>query len=362
MACKTALRRLLIAATLSVVSAVPAVAGTPAEAAARSPWTSTAAAGCGPTAQVLVPTAAADSADPAMATAMSPARRSLLAQIKASGVQMQTSASCRERRPGQPAPKLTPAIKQDAAARPDGVAQPADASPGTSSNWSGFVNHDGVNYTQVTMAWTVPTAKASAPGEYHASIWPGIGSGDSASSALIQDGTDQDAYCNTAGCSRYYSFWYEVYPAESSKTVSGLSVHAGDKVQTSVIYDPGNKSVLFFFVNATTQKGLSITQSVSGLGNRVDQSQVEWIIERPKYTSNHEYSQLTNFGTLTLSQVQYMDSSYPDWVPGGYSGSQDQITMTNCARNQNLAVPYGWTSNLLTFYDVWVNAGKWEGC
>jgi hypothetical protein len=57
-----------------------------------------------------------------------------------------------------------------------------------------------------------------------------------------------------------------------------------------------------------------------------------------------------------------MDSSYPDWVPGGYSGSQDQITMTNCAAKKNMAVPYGWTSNLLTFYDVWVTAGEWENC
>ena len=353
MARTASLRRLLIAAALAVSASVPALAESPASAAspgAQPAWTTSDAPGCGPTAQVLVPHQAANPADPAL----SPARRSLLAQIKKSGVQMQTLASCQDGRRGHPLPSHRPAPK------PGSVAQPADASPSTSANWSGFENHDGVSYTEATMAWTVPTANAPSPAELHSVIWPGIGSGNSATSALIQDGTEQDAFCNAAGCTRVYDFWYEVFPAESMKTVSGLSVRAGDKVQTSVIYDPSNKSVLFFFVNATTQKGLSITQSVSGLGDQVDQSQVEWIVERPSYSG--QYTPLTNFGTVTLSQVQYTDSSYDGWVPGGYSGSQEQITMQNCASTQNLAVPYGWTSDLLTFYDVWVTTGRWESC
>ncbi|GAA1990593.1 G1 family glutamic endopeptidase [Catenulispora subtropica] len=354
MARRPSLRRVFIAAVLAAATAIPALA-TPANAAVRPSWTTGSAAGCGATAQVVAPTATADPSD----NAMSPARRSLLKQIKASGVRMLTSASCRDRGPGHPAPARRSAAGRSTAA-PDGTAHPDTVYSETSNNWSGFENYDSVSYTQVTMAWTVPTANAPAPAEYHAAIWPGIGSGDSSSSALIQDGTDSDAYCNAAGCTRHYDFWYEVYPAESSKTVSGLSVKAGDKVQTSVIYDPSNKSVLFFFVNATTQKGLSITQSVSGLGDKVDQSQVEWIVERPSVSGT--LTALTNFGTMTFSQTQYTDSSYPDWVPGGYAGAESQITMTNCKDTQNLAVPYGWTSDLLTWYDVWVNAGKWESC
>ena len=361
MARASSLRRLLIAAALALSAGVPAVAVSPASAAtggtaAAPAWAAADAPGCGATAQVLAPTTSANPADPAL----SPARRSLLAQIKKSGVRMQTSASCRDGRQGHPAPPRTPVAAKPGTAEPGAVASPDTASTSYSANWSGFENHDGVNYTEATMAWTVPTANSPGPAELHSSIWPGIGSGDSSSSALIQDGTDQNAFCNTAGCTRDYDFWYEVYPAESSKVVSGLSVHAGDKVQTSVIYDPSNHSVLFFFVNATTQKGLSITQSVSGLGDKVDQSQVEWIAERPSISG--QYTALTDFGTMTFSQVQYMDSSYSDWVPGGYSGSQEQITMQNCGFSQNLAVPYGWTSDLLTFYDVWVRTGKWESC
>jgi hypothetical protein len=353
------LRRLLLAAVLTTAAAVPALA-TPANAAVQPAWSSSNAAGCGVSAQVVAPTATANLADPNL----SPARRSLLKQIKASGVHMLTSATCQDRGPGHPAPPRTRSSSSSSAAKPgataDGTMHPDTVYSSTSGNWSGFENYDNVKYTQVTMAWTVPTANAPAPAEYHSSIWPGIGSGDSSSKALIQNGTDSDAYCNAAGCTRHYEFWYEVYPAEHSKTVSGLSVHAGDKVQTSVIYDPSNKSVLFFFVNATTAKGLSITQSLPALGNSVDQSQVEWIVERPSLSGT--LTALTNFGTLTLSQTQYMDSSYPDWVPGGYAGAESQITMTNCKGTQNMAVPYGWTSDLLTWYDVWVNAGKWESC
>lgn len=360
MARASSLRRLLIAAALALSASIPAVAESPASAATTTTtaggaaavpaWTAADAPGCGATAQVLAPAPSANPADPTL----SPARRSLLAQIKKSGVRMQTSASCRDGHQGHPAPPRT------SAAKPGAVASPDTAGSSTSPNWSGFENHDGVSYTEATMAWTVPTANSPGPVELHAAIWPGIGSGESSGNALIQDGTDQDAYCNTAGCTRDYDFWYEVYPAESSKVVSGLSVHAGDKVQTSVIYDPGNHSVLFFFVNATTQKGLSITQSVSGLGDKVDQSQVEWIVERPSIGG--ELTALTDFGTMTFSQVQYMDSGYSGWVPGGYSGSQEQITMQNCGGSQNLAAPYGWTSDLLTFYDVWVRTGKWETC
>lgn len=349
MASTSSLRRLLIAAALAVAAGVTA----PASAATQPAWTTADAPGCGATAQVLVPSAKADPADPAL----SPARRSLLAQIKKSGVHMQTSASCHDGHQEHPAP---PRNATTPAAESGGTISPDTATTSYSYNWSGFENHDGVKYTEATMAWTVPTANSPSPAELHSSIWPGIGSGDGSGSALIQDGTDQNAFCNTAGCTRVYDFWYEVYPAESSKVVSGLSVHAGDKVQTSVIYDPSDHSVLFFFVNSTTGKGLSVTQSVSGLGDTVDQSQVEWIAERPSYDG--VLTALTDFGTVTFSQVQYMDSSYPDWVPGGYSGSEEQIYMQNCAGTQNMAVPYGWTSDLLTFYDVWVNAGKPGNC
>lgn len=361
MARTSSLRRLLIAAVAAITVGVPALAVSPAaaDAAGAAPpaaaaWTAAAAPGCGATAQVLVPGPRAGLADPAL----SPARRSLLAQIKKSGVRMQTSASCTDGRRGHPAPPRT--RTRTRTAKSATAISPDDASNTSYTNWSGFENYDNVSYTEATMAWTVPTAKGGPSQELYSSIWPGIGSGDSASSALIQDGTDQDAFCNTSYCTGVYDFWYEVYPAEASKTVSGLSVHAGDKVQTSVIYDPSDHSVLFFFANATTQKGLSITQSVSGLGDRVDQSQVEWIVERPSIGG--DMTALTDFGTLTLSKVQYVDSSYDGWVPGGYSGSQLQITMQNCAGTQNLAVPYGWTSDLLTFYDVWVNSGKRESC
>ncbi len=101
-----------------------------------------------------------------------------------------------------------------------GTAAPTSGTAASSSNWSGYVNLNGVtkygnsSFYYIIGDYVVPVARQAysrCDGTWDYSVtWVGIdgwGSGD-----VLQAGSEADAYCSGSSTSTYYSAWYEWYP------------------------------------------------------------------------------------------------------------------------------------------------------
>jgi len=155
----------------------------------------------------------------------------------------------------------------------------------SSYNWAGYAESSGVGtVTQVKATWTEPAVKCPR-GTTLAAFWIGI---DGFSSSTVeQDGTLAQCY---NGVATYYS-WWETYPANAVQIFA--AVHAGDRFNATVSYNPGNGNFIMSITDITA--GTTWTQVSTNSG--AQENSAECIAERPAGASNASglYA-LANFG------------------------------------------------------------------
>ncbi len=159
----------------------------------------------------------------------------------------------------------------------------------TSVNWGGYAASEPANsVTSVEGSWVVPTVTCTGTQTTYAAFWVGI---DGYTSKTVeQTGTDSDC---SLGHAKYYA-WYEFYP-KASKTIGTMTVHPGDVIVASVVWNSGQT----FTVNikdSTTGKTFSTSSAVSG----AQRSSAEFIAESPEICRLLKCSlaSLSNFGTV----------------------------------------------------------------
>jgi hypothetical protein len=162
--------------------------------------------------------------------------------------------------------------------------------PSTSTNWSGYADSAGAGaVTAVIGSWTVPTVTGS--GTSDSAAWVGIDGFDSPT--VEQTGTAMDLVNGHAE----YSAWYELFP-NAEVTIPSLTVHPGDTINASVIYNASANDFVLSITDASDGNSFTTTQSAPN----AQRSSAEWIMEAP--SSNAGVLPLANFGSIAFTNAQ----------------------------------------------------------
>ena len=206
------------------------------------------------------------------------------------------------------------------------------------TTWAGYWTGSS-SYTDIfaTITWIVPSLTGTSSNSA-VSIWPGLGGGSS-SDELVQAGTSQK--------SKSTVFWYEMYPYETMKNVTGISVAPGNKVQVMIYFNVLTKKATYDFYNYTANTFLAVQESLPA-GHSYLGRQAEWIVEQPGFAAGG-FAVLPNFGTISLSVAGFerSDSSSTTIL----NSSFPSLTIKN-ASNQVLASP-GPASSTGNFIVTW---------
>jgi hypothetical protein len=228
-----------------------------------------------------------------------------------------------------------------------------------SPNWSGYETDDPAGsrtFTGAAMEWTVPGFAASAAEGASASIWPGIGAGDT-DDKLIQAGS---VTTYSAATGSKIVAWLEIYPDENEMDI-GFPVKAGDDVAVYVAFDPSTHTAAFFFVNYTTGFLAEFTQQVSGSSGK----QAEWIVERHGECGTAcVYTPMYNFGATTVRNGTAdrtvngnTTTNYIDGFPLSYPYTMVACSGSDDGTNQPVLAAPGRVDATGTFTDTWKNSG-----
>jgi Peptidase A4 family len=197
-----------------------------------------------------------------------------------------------------------------------------------SYNWSGYAAVSATNdaFTGVSAKWTQPKVKCGIEDQMSAT-WVGL---DGVTDETVeQDGTT--AWCYK-GHATYYT-WYEMYPAGSIEV--GRSLKPGDKI-TATVTRSGTKYKLT--VKDATHSSASFTKS--GTCASCDNTSIEWIEERPEFTS-----------TGILPQANYSSwkaTSVSGSIRKGVKSTTDEITMIDSLQEYALSTTSGLSKGAFT--------------
>lgn len=250
----------------------------------------------------------------------------------------------------------------------------------TYTNWSGWQftgPGTGYNYYNFAgMQWTVPAAEFGVlTTQRDVSIWPGLGTGDSASDVLVQAGTQTTS--GPAGVQATYP-WTEIYPVQPTEIqITNLPEPAGEAVFTTVWATPqyhAQATVQLEICNQTHYQCVLIHETVPTGGTFTGQT-AEFVVERPGITGG-AYSELDNFSAeqVTWAQATAWSNKAANPSPtiwatnASWAGeTTDKITMKSCNRSTTLAepsnVPSGATGSPKgSFIVLWENHGSLESC
>lgn len=250
----------------------------------------------------------------------------------------------------------------------------------TTSNWSGWQYSGpgtGYNYYNfAAMEWPIPAAEFGVLStQRDVSIWPGLGTGNSASDVLVQAGTQTTS--GPAGVQLTYP-WTEIYPVQPTEVqITNLSAPAGDMIFATVnaglVYH-AQASVQFDVCNETHYQCALINETVPAGGTFTGQT-AEFVVERPGITGG-AYSELDNFSAEQVTWARATAWSNiaanpsPDiWATNtSWPGETTyKITMKSCNLAQTLAEPSNLPSGSTgspkgSFILLWENHGSLESC
>jgi hypothetical protein len=200
-----------------------------------------------------------------------------------------------------------------------------------SSNWSGYAQ-DAANktYTDVVDTWVVPTVTAGATGTQYSADWVGIGG--YSEDTLVQAGTEVD---NIKGKPKYAA-WTEILP-KAEKPISGLAIHPGDIITTTVREISAGKWDMTV-ADLTTGKSGGRTVKYASSG-----ASAEAIHERPEV--NGTLATLTGTNNVTFVPGDFSSTaagSTPVLTPllrAATGATVNQIFMLNNAGTKIVASP-----------------------
>lgn len=182
--------------------------------------------------------------------------------------------------------------------------------PEISSNWSGYaaISTDPdvpAAFTDVTATWRVPKSTCTVNRISSAAFWVGLGGYDPSSNALEQLGTGAD--CDGATKVPTYYAWWELVPAASVKIP--LTIKEGDTINAAVLVT--GRTIRFSLKNLTRHTRFS---KVMTTAQDLDTASAEWIAEAPSDcspTGRCRPVPLTNFGTVTFSNIAAIGNTHP---------------------------------------------------
>ncbi|HSW80603.1 MAG TPA: G1 family glutamic endopeptidase [Candidatus Saccharimonadales bacterium] len=155
----------------------------------------------------------------------------------------------------------------------------------TTSNWAGYISSGGT-YTGISGSWKVPSVSASSETFAADAAWIGIG-GES-SNDLIQVGTQNIVENGQVAAGSFY----EQLP-DSSITIPGVSVSAGDSITASV-REVSDGEWTIYIKDITNGQSFSNTVAYDS-----SKSSAEWIQEAPSDGSG--IIPLDQFGSVTFT-------------------------------------------------------------
>src|SRR5277367_2396073 len=179
-----------------------------------------------------------------------------------------------------------------------GAGAPASGTAASSSNWSGYVNTNGVtkygssSFYYIIGDYVVPVARQAygkCDGTWDYSLtWVGIdgwGSGD-----VLQAGSEADAYCSGSTTNTRYSPWFEWFPYNWTR-IPSLPIAPGDDLFVEV-WNTSSTAGHAYLVNDNTDQYVMVNFSAPP-GTQLVGNSAEWIVERP--TISGSYATLTNY-------------------------------------------------------------------
>ncbi|MGA7315489.1 MAG: G1 family glutamic endopeptidase [Silvibacterium sp.] len=179
-----------------------------------------------------------------------------------------------------------------------GTPAPADGGAATSSNWSGYVNTNGVtkygssSFHYIIGDYVVPVARqayGNCDGTWDYSItWVGIDGWSSHD--VLQAGSEADAYCSGSTTNTLYSAWYEWFPYNWTR-ISSLPIAPGDDLFVEV-WNTSSTAGHAYLLNYNTDRYVMVNFSAPP-GTQLVGNSAEWVVERPIIDGS--YATLTNY-------------------------------------------------------------------
>jgi hypothetical protein len=211
-----------------------------------------------------------------------------------------------------------------------GRTAPTGGPAASSSNWSGYVNTNGVtsygdsSFYYVMGEYVVPVARqaySNCDGSWNYSVtWVGIDGWTS--SDVLQAGSEADAYCSGGTTSTNYSAWYEWYPNGWTR-ISSLPISPGDDLFVEV-WSTSSTSGEAYLLNYNTNQYVMISFAAPP-GTKLVGDSAEWIVERPGV--NGGLSTLANYISDYFSNAYADNFAYSAIGPG--SDGSFPVTMTD---------------------------------
>jgi Peptidase A4 family len=200
-----------------------------------------------------------------------------------------------------------------------------------STNWSGYAQSVSTKnkFKAVKDFWTVPTVNTSKSGDQYSSDWVGIGG--FSDQTLVQDGTEGD----NIGGKAHYDAWTEILPA-AEVVISGLTIHAGDKMEGLVQETATNTWKMTVFDLTTGKSGGRTVHYVA------NGESVEAIHERPEVGGSLATLATTTKVTFDPGSLSTAAPGTPTWKPllKTVSGATlNEIFMLNNAGTAIIASP-----------------------
>lgn len=186
----------------------------------------------------------------------------------------------------------------------------------TSSNWSGYVADWGGSAFSATQVdaiqgyWAVPSANVAAgtcktttsanqPAVF-SSAWVGIDGATSASSDLLQSGTESDAQCLKGGkLAVNYDAWIEWVP-NAETVITNFPVGPGDGMYVEVSASSATAG-LCYVADYHTDVAVSVKMTPPGSTKLIGDS-AEWVVERPEI--NGALATLANYGLVFMDGAE----------------------------------------------------------
>ena len=224
-----------------------------------------------------------------------------------------------------------------------GAGTPATGTAASSSNWSGYVNTNGVtkygstSFYYIIGDYVVPIARqaySKCDGTWDYTVtWVGIdgwGSGD-----VLQAGNEADAYCNGTTKSAYYSAWYEWYPYGWTR-ITSLPIVPGDDLFVEV-WSTSSTAGHAYLVNYNTDQYVIVNFSAPP-GTQLVGNSAEWIVERPGVGGG--LATLANYISDYFSDAYAYNFGYSAVDPGS-AGSFPVTMLDNSGNPISYPTPLG---------------------
>ena len=209
------------------------------------------------------------------------------------------------------------------------------------TNWAGFAQHTKTKdfFSAVRDTWKVPTVKRRKSGKQFASDWVGIGGYSNGN--LVQAGTSEW----NSGRSAEYNAWTEVLP-HSEVVLTGLHIHPGDVICTTVVESATNKWLLTVD-DVTTHRSQSRT-----VHYRADGRSAEAIHERPSVDGRTSTLATTDDVVFDPGSFSTARPGKPRWRPllqSDPGAKLARIVMVNRKDTITIATPSAPSSDELGF-------------